>query len=254
MPMHDWTRVDAGIYHDFHHEWISEIKRGLNRGLLPPDCYALAEQVAAGFGPDVLTLQEQNGSTEKTGGTTTLTLPKTKHVLEQVRGLRQRRKSRIVVRHVNTERIVAILEIVSPGNKASSRAFRDFVEKASELIDQHIHLVFLDPFPPGPRDPNGIHAAIWEDYTGDTFTLPANEPLTLVSYESGDIVRAYVETLAVGDRLPEMPLFLAPAYYVSLPLEEMYQAAWETVPARWQRVIAPSSDPATIKPDDSKSP
>jgi hypothetical protein len=22
MPMHDWTRVDAGIYHDFHHEWI----------------------------------------------------------------------------------------------------------------------------------------------------------------------------------------------------------------------------------------
>ncbi len=32
MPMHDWTRVDAGIYHDFHHEWISEIKRALNRG------------------------------------------------------------------------------------------------------------------------------------------------------------------------------------------------------------------------------
>ena len=27
MPMHDWTRVDAGIYDDFHHEWISEIKR-----------------------------------------------------------------------------------------------------------------------------------------------------------------------------------------------------------------------------------
>ena len=26
MPMHDWTRVDAGIYHDFHHESISEIK------------------------------------------------------------------------------------------------------------------------------------------------------------------------------------------------------------------------------------
>ena len=27
MPMHDWTRVDAGIYHAFHHEWISEIHR-----------------------------------------------------------------------------------------------------------------------------------------------------------------------------------------------------------------------------------
>src|SRR5689334_19161147 len=57
MPIHDWTRVDAGIFHDFHHEWISTIKRALNSGLLPPDHYALAEQIAGGLGPDVLTLQ-----------------------------------------------------------------------------------------------------------------------------------------------------------------------------------------------------
>ena len=37
MPMHDWTRVEAGIYHHFHHEWISAIGRSLNRGLLPED-------------------------------------------------------------------------------------------------------------------------------------------------------------------------------------------------------------------------
>jgi hypothetical protein len=35
MPIHDWTRVDAGIFHDFHHSWIEEIKRALNRGLRP---------------------------------------------------------------------------------------------------------------------------------------------------------------------------------------------------------------------------
>src|SRR5207302_10526518 len=57
VPVHDWTRVDAGIFHDFHHAWIEEIKRALNRGLLPPDYYALAEQIAGGLGPDVLTLQ-----------------------------------------------------------------------------------------------------------------------------------------------------------------------------------------------------
>ena len=68
MPMHDWTRVDAGICHDFHHEWISEIKRALNRGLLPPDYYAIAEQVAAGFGPDVLTLQDRTVATAYNGG------------------------------------------------------------------------------------------------------------------------------------------------------------------------------------------
>ena len=57
MPIHDWTRVNAGIFHHFHHGWIEEIARGLNSGLLPADYYALAEQIAGGFGPDVLTLE-----------------------------------------------------------------------------------------------------------------------------------------------------------------------------------------------------
>src|SRR5262245_65409977 len=48
MPVHDWSRIDAGIFHDFHHAWIEEIKRALNAGLLPVDYYALAEQQAAG--------------------------------------------------------------------------------------------------------------------------------------------------------------------------------------------------------------
>ena len=57
MPVHDWTRVSAGIFHHFHFEWIGDLSRQLNRGLLPPDYYALAEQLAGGLGPDVLTLQ-----------------------------------------------------------------------------------------------------------------------------------------------------------------------------------------------------
>src|SRR5467141_2033020 len=57
MPVHEWTRVDAGIFHHFHLEWIGDLSRVLNRGLLPPDYYALAEQIAGGVGPDVLTLQ-----------------------------------------------------------------------------------------------------------------------------------------------------------------------------------------------------
>jgi hypothetical protein len=60
MPMHDWTCVAAGILHAFHHGWISEISKALNTGLLPEDYYALPEQQAAGFGPDVLTLQSKN--------------------------------------------------------------------------------------------------------------------------------------------------------------------------------------------------
>src|SRR4051794_37951305 len=40
MPLHDWTRVEAGIFHDFHNAWVVELRTALNGGLLPPDYYA----------------------------------------------------------------------------------------------------------------------------------------------------------------------------------------------------------------------
>lgn len=241
MPMHDWTRVDAGIFHAFHHEWISEISRRLNRGLLSEDYYALPEQQAAGFGPDVLTLQDTTGG-GATGGSTTLTRtrPKTTHYAQTPAEFHRRKKSSIAVRHVSGDRIVALIEIVSPGNKSSKHAFTSFVQKACELLEHRIHLLFIDPFPPGPRDPNGIHAAIWSMVEDDPFVPPPGRRLTLAAYECGLITQAYVEAIAVGEAVPDMPLFLEPEGHVLVPLEATYRAAWDTMPARWQRVIEPT--------------
>jgi hypothetical protein len=57
MPIHDWSRVFDGAFHDFHHVWIGELRNAVNAGILPPDYYAMAEQVAGPTVPDVLTLQ-----------------------------------------------------------------------------------------------------------------------------------------------------------------------------------------------------
>ena len=242
MPMHDWTRVDAGIYHAFHHEWISEIGRALNRGLLPGDYYALPEQQAAGFGPDVLTLQDITGEEYASGGTATLarTKPKTTHYAQSPPEFHRRKKSSIAVRHVCGDRIVAMIEIVSPGNKNNTNAFNAFIQKACELLEHRIHLLLIDPFPPGRRDPQGIHTAIWARVEDDPFLLRLERPLTLVAYECSQITQAYIETIAVGESLPDMPLFLAAYAHILIPLEATYQAAWDTMPARWQRVIAPT--------------
>ena len=43
MPLHDWTRVPAGLFHHFHQFWAVEICRKLNRGRLPPGLSALVE-------------------------------------------------------------------------------------------------------------------------------------------------------------------------------------------------------------------
>ena len=47
MPIHDWTRVDAGIFHHFHVTWIPEIARALNAGLLPDGYYATPNKLPA---------------------------------------------------------------------------------------------------------------------------------------------------------------------------------------------------------------
>src|SRR5437868_13622211 len=84
IPMHDWTRVPARIFHAFHHRWISAISDDLNTGILPPEFYALPEQQAAGFGPDVLTLQStaNHDANENLTGTAMVTRPKTRFTAE----------------------------------------------------------------------------------------------------------------------------------------------------------------------------
>jgi hypothetical protein len=245
--MHDWTRVDAGIFHAFHHSWIEEIARALNRGILPADYYALPEQHAAGFGPDVLTLQGNNdnnggddeaeGNSTLSGGGLLLAAPKLQPTAETDMAFYRRKESSIAVRHVSGDRIVAMIEIVSSSNKASRNGLRAFVEKAAELLDKRIHLLILDPHPPGRRDPNGIHGEIWEEIAGEEYNAPADKPLTLAAYESGLSVRAYVIHLRVGDVLPDRPVFLEPEKAVMVPLEATYQAAFAAVPRRWQRVL-----------------
>lgn len=130
---------------------------------------------------------------------------------------------------------MALLEIVSPGNKGSWHTLRSFVQKAVEALYRSYHLLVIDPFPPGPRDPNGIHGAIWAEFSDMSFELPAGEPLTLAAYSAGPRKRAYVEPTAVGRELIDMPLFLEPEIYVNVPLEPNYRAAYCGVPRRWQR-------------------
>jgi len=235
MPIHDWTRVDAGIFHDFHHESISTIKRALNAGLLPPEYYALAEQIAGGLHPDVLTMES---------GISVATMPpKVRFTAQREPELYAGKRNRVVIRHRSDDAVVAIIEIVSPGNKSTRHALRSFIEKANELLNAGIHLLILDLFPPGPRDPQGIHAALWwHDEDDYDFHLPEGLPLTLAAYSAGAGTRAFVEPVAVGQALPEMPLFLTPNRYVPIPLEPTYQAAYDGVPRRWREVLeAPSA-------------
>jgi hypothetical protein len=238
MPVHDWTRVTPGVFHDFHHRWTSAIATALNSGRLPGGYYAFAEQITGGPIPDVITLQTSR-PVERNGGGLALAEapPRTRFQYEAETDLYADKANRIAIHHPLGE-VVAVIEIVSPGNKSNRHAIRSVVEKARMLLDQGIHLLVIDLFPPGPRDPQGIHKAIWDEIQDDPFELPPDKPLTLAAYVGGPLKRAFVEPIAVGDALPEMPIFLSTATYVPAPLDATYQSTWSTTPRPVKDLLA----------------
>jgi hypothetical protein len=255
MPMHDWTRVSAGTYHDFHNSWITHLKEALNAGLLPPAYYALGEQRSGDIGPDVVTLRTEEsepddggsggrGDAGQTGLIAVSESPPRVRILqeaiEEVAFYLERRRT-LVIRHASGDRMVAVIEIVSPANKHTQRTLDAFCDKIVATLREGIHVLVIDPFPPGRRDPDGIHGAIWERLLAGDYRPPDGSPLTLVSYCVKHPITAYVEPIGVGSVLPEMPLFLLPERYIRAPLESTYVRAWDGVPRRWRRVIEQES-------------
>ena len=247
MPVHDWSRVEDGIFHDFHHEWISAVKHVLNDGVLPPTHYALADQVVGPGHPDVIGLQWVRPPAPATNGHPGLTPGGVAVAAEPVARFRDvatpprppRRRKRVAIRHISGDRVVALVEIVSPGNKATRDEFRAFADKLAEYVGGGIHVLVLDLLPPRRKDPNGIHPLIWRRFKKSKFELPPGKPFALAGYAADEVPRAYVEAVGVGDPLPDMPLFLTPKEHVKVPLERAYQAAWARVPDRWREVLDP---------------
>jgi hypothetical protein len=233
MPIHDWSRVEPGIFHDFHQAWTIELRNALNAGTLPSDYFALAEQILAGPIPDVVTLQHrprQPELAETKGGIALAEAPPQAHYVTSAACDRYAENAnRVVIKH-SLGKVVAVIEMVSPGNKSSQHALRSLVEKAAELLRAGIHLLVVDLFPPASRDPQGIHKAIWDTVQEEPFELPPDRPLTVAAYSAGPPITAYVDPVAVGDSLPSAPIFLDCQTYVRAPLESSYEATWSKCP------------------------
>lgn len=207
MPIHDWTRVRTGVFHDFHQEWTICIKRALNGGILPPGYYAMVEQASVGRYPMI----ESDPYAQR---------------------------SNRVVAFNDEGNVVAVIEIVSPGHKSGRGDFQSFVKQALKFLCLGVHLLIVDLFPPTARDPHGMHAAIWSEMIDYDFHLPPSKPLTVASYSAGVVKRAFAEALGVGDPLPAAPLFLEAESYVEVPLEATYQTAFDDIPKPYRDELA----------------
>lgn len=240
MPIHDWKKPEAGLFHNFHAGWVLQIKNSLN-GILPPDYYALVERSTDKRRvPDVLTLQSSQPAPRNGSAAATLTLEKPKisltNRLDWEADSFRRRMNHVAVRGSN-DRLVAIVEVLSPGNKSSDRGFRKFLAKVIDLLEQGVHVLLIDVHKPTSRDPRGIHDAVLRRMSNDSYSFPAGKNLTFASYDASGDVSAYVVPAAVGDVCPEMPLFLEAEGCVHIPLEQTYLNAWNAEPKQFHEQV-----------------
>jgi hypothetical protein len=162
------------------------IHNSLNSGLLPPGYFAMVEQIAGGPEPDIITLElnPPDDASPSAGLAVTVAPPKTRFVTRCETVRYARKANRITIRHPGGD-VVAIIEIVSPGNKSSRHAIHDFARKAVAFLHAKIHLLIVDLFPPSRRDPQGIHKVIWDRIHDEPFELPPDKPLTVAAYAVG---------------------------------------------------------------------
>ena len=102
--------------------------------------------------------------------------------------------------------LVSVIEIVSPGNKIA----RCYSRVRAKAVDSLKRGPFVDCgfVSPNRRNPQGIHHVIWRRIRDEPPELPKDKPLTLAAYISGSAIAAHIEPVAVGDPLPDMPLYL----------------------------------------------
>ncbi len=240
MPIHDWSRVPAGLFHHFHQHWSIEIAATLNRGRLPKGVAALVEQRSGPKEPDVLAIESRSLSRSAIAddnGVATMTPPVTRFMSRSTKQIYATRANLVVLKH-HLGRTLAVIEIVSPGNKDSRAAMRDFVDKTIEFLRAGIHVLLIDLFPPTARDPFGLHKVVWDEIEENDFALPAGKDRILASYETGGVQACYVEAIGVGEVMPDMPLFLANSWHVPVPLELTYESTWNACPEELRVAVA----------------
>ena len=233
MPMHDWTRVDDGLFHDFYLSWVLAISSGLNHGRLPRDFYALVERHPM----DVDSWERGVPDGELPGRPP---VPDHAHVirLEEVppatpirdgcQELAYWRNARsITVRSAEDDLAVAVVEVVTPAVKWVPVARRRFIDQMGRAVFRGIHLLIVDPFADREGQENTI-ADLWQSIRGRPLALPVRAA-TLAAISASPEPEVFADAVSLGNALPDMPLFLDPESYVLVDLEAAYRRAWDGI-------------------------
>ena len=238
MLIHDWTRVSPGTFHNFQQRWATALCDDLNAERLPENCFAMVEQYVGRPEADVVALEVEGdiGLEVNGGGTVTAVRPQATYVLEAEEERYARMADRVAIHHGLGE-VLAVIEIVSPGNKSSRHALRTFAEKAAELIRLGVNLLVVDLFPPGVRRPPGAPSADLGRDLRAAFRVAGRQ-----AADAGRVpMRADQDGLrgtGGGGRSAARHAIVSPRPVArARALEESYETAWNVMPPPIRRLF-----------------
>jgi hypothetical protein len=228
------------FWNDLHATMIGVIKGTLQK--LVPAQYAVWSDVYVWLHePDAATRRGRpddfltsRASTGRAGALANLPAPSTA-ILPAVR--REGNKY-LKIKEVEGDRVITVLELLSPANKTPGDEYDAFLAKRNDYLATKTNVVEVDLHRTGKRMPMGEPAPPPADY------------YAFVSREA-DFPHTAIWPFSVRDRLPEIAIPLKPEDgFIMLPLQACFDAAYDQGPYR--KVVDYTRPPrGPLKNDDA---
>ena len=236
MPLHDHFRKPASRlpWRSLHSGWLGHLAERVNSHL--PDGYLALDSVSIDGGLEVdVGIEEEDDPVspilDETGGGTAVATTRAVYVPPVATGTTHYTFPDAIELRITSEpagRLVAAVELVSPGNKDRGAKRDMFLAKCLDYLAGGVCVVIVDVVT--ERRAN-LHNELIEQLGGaDALTLPEEAYLYAVTYRP--IVRkkkfqidVWVNPLTVGAELPTMPLRVVAGLFVPVELEVAYVAA-----------------------------
>jgi hypothetical protein len=233
MPLRDHFQPplsDDWPWEGIHSAWANAIAAYLNRGVLPPEYYAVP-QIKRGsqIEIDVATLRQEGGPPSGSGGAGTAVWTPPRPALSETVDFTDLDVFEVqVLRRRGGPQLRATVELISPANKDRPSNRHAFAVKCASYLNRGVSVVIVDVVT--ERSAN-MHAEILDVLR--LSGVPAWQPpdhLYAVAYRmiliSGKHqLDAWTEPIRVGATLPAMPLWIDVDLSVRLDLESSYVAA-----------------------------
>ncbi len=213
-------------WENLHSAWANALRDQLNDELLPPR-YVAEVQISIGSQVEVAVATLEEDGAASGNGNVAVWAPPRPHTA----ALQFTHPDLFEVQVLSDEegpRLVAAVELISPGNKDRKGKRHAFAVKCGSYLQQSISLVMVDVV---TLRGGNLQAELFDilqigtDKSGLSDADLYAGAYRTVSRRKSMKLEYWTEPLAVGEALPTMPLWIQPDLCLPLNLEEAYRRA-----------------------------